>query len=155
MQKAKDSLKIQDIYLHKLVAECLDDFEPKYDPKLNTYKVQTMHFVEKSQLMQVDDEKILKVSVSLGVRWVEPEAEKESAASTAETQVKAFIEADFIAEYKMTAALTQKEIDAFAMSHASYHIWPYWRELLTNQTSRMYLPKVVLPTLQLAQNSKK
>ncbi|HKM37507.1 MAG TPA: hypothetical protein VJY83_07725 [Thiopseudomonas sp.] len=153
MQKAKDSLKIQDIYLHKLVAECLDDFEPKYDPKLNAYKVQTMRFVEKSQLMQVDGEKILKVSVSLGVRWIEPDTEKKSVTPAAEKQVKAFIEADFIAEYKMTAALTQKEIDAFAMSHASYHIWPYWRELLTNQTSRMYLPRVVLPTLQLAQNS--
>ena len=153
MQKAKDSLKIQDIYLHKLVAECLDGFEPKYDPKLNAYKVQTMHFVEKSQLMQVDGEKILKVSVSLGVRWIEPDTEKKSVTPAAEKQVKAFIEADFIAEYKMTADLTKKEIDAFAMSHASYHIWPYWRELLTNQTSRMYLPRVVLPTLQLAQNS--
>lgn len=145
MQKAKDSLKIQDIYLRKLVAECLDDFEPKYDPKLNTYQVQTMHFVEKSQLMQVDNEKILKVSVSLGVRWVEPEAEKESAASTAETQVKAFIEADFIAEYKMTAALTQKEIDAFAMSNASYHIWPYWREYVQSTCMRLGIKPIRVP----------
>ncbi|GLR64671.1 protein-export chaperone SecB [Marinospirillum insulare] len=143
MQKAKDSLKIQDIYLHKLTAECLGDFEPKYDPKLNTYKIQTMHLVEKSQLMQVDDEKILKVSVSLGVRWFDSEAE----------EVKALIEADFIAEYKMTETLSKKEIDAFAKNNVSYHIWPYWRELLTNQTNRMHLPKVVLQTIQLAQNS--
>ncbi len=143
MQKAKDSLKIQDIYLHKLVAECLDDFEPKYDPKLNTYKVQTMHFVEKSQLMQVDDEKILKVTVSLGVRWFDLEAE----------EVKAIIEADFIAEYKMTLELTQKEIEAFAKSNVSYHVWPYWRELLSSQASRMHLPKALLPTIQLAQKT--
>lgn len=65
------------------------------------------------------------------------------------------IEADFIAEYKMTETLSKEEIDAFAKNNVSYHIWPYWRELLTNQTSRMHLPKVVLQTIQLAQNSKK
>lgn len=139
MQKAKDSLKINDIYLHKLTAECFGGFEPKYDSKLSSYKIQTMHFVEKSQLMMVDEEKILKVTVSLGVRWFDSEAE----------QVKAMIEADFIAEYKMTLELTKKEIEAFAKSNVSYHIWPYWRELLTSQTSRMHLPKVILQTIQL------
>lgn len=143
MQKAKNSLKINDIYLRKLTAECLDGFEPKYDPKLSSYKIQTMHFVEKSQLMQVDEEKLLKVTVSLGVRWFDSEAEL----------VKAIIEADFIAEYKMTEDLTEKQINAFAKNNVSYHIWPYWRELLTSQTNRMHLPKVVLPTLQLATNS--
>lgn len=143
MQKAKDSLKINDIYLHKLTAECLGDFDPKYDPKLSSYKIQTMHLVEKSQLIQVDDEKILKVTVSLGVRWFDLEAE----------EVKAIIEADFIAEYKMTLELTQKEIEAFAKSNVSYHIWPYWRELLSSQASRMHLPKVVLATQQLAQKN--
>lgn len=143
MQKAKDSLKINDTYLHKLTAECLGDFDPKYDPKLSSYKIQTMHLVEKSQLIQVDDEKILKVTVSLGVRWFDLEAE----------EVKAIIEADFIAEYKMTLELTQKEIEAFAKSNVSYHIWPYWRELLSSQASRMHLPKVVLATQQLAQKN--
>ncbi len=143
MQKAKDSLKINDIYLHKLTAECLGDFDPKYDPKLSSYKIQTMHLVEKSQLIQVDDEKILKVTVSLGVRWFDLEAE----------EVKAIIEADFIAEYKMTLELTQKEIEAFAKSNVSYHVWPYWRELLSSQASRMHLPKVVLATQQLAQKN--
>ena len=143
MQKAKDSLKINDIYLHKLTAECLGDFDPKYDPKLSSYKIQTMHLVEKSQLIQVDDQKTLKVTVSLGVRWFDLEAE----------EVKAIIEADFIAEYKMTLELTQKEIEAFAKSNVSYHVWPYWRELLSSQASRMHLPKVVLATQQLAQKN--
>lgn len=143
MQKAKDSLRINDVYLHKLTAECLGDFDPKYDPKLSSYKIQTMHLVEKSQLIQVDDEKILKVTVSLGVRWFDLEAE----------EVKAIIEADFIAEYKMTLELTQKEIEAFAKSNVSYHVLPYWRELLSSQASRMHLPKVVLATQQLAQKN--
>lgn len=41
--------------------------------------------------------------------------------------IKAFVEADFIAEYQLTAELEQEAIDAFALKNASYHVWPYWR----------------------------
>jgi len=63
------------------------------------------------------------------------------------------IEAEFIAEYQMTdTTLEQSCIDEFSLKNVSYHIWPYWRELLGNQCARMYLPKLILPTVQLAHN---
>ena len=63
------------------------------------------------------------------------------------------IEAEFVAEYAMGEQLEKDCLDEFALRNASYHVWPYWRELLMSQCTRMHLPRLVMPTTQVAQNS--
>lgn len=151
LQKAIDNLQIRDVYLRNLQSECADDFDPKYADYENI-SVQMKHGVKKTELGTLNDqEEILRVHVELGVRWLEsasPEAQDSPS-------VCAFIEAEFVAEYSLKDSLETECIDEFALKNASYHIWPYWRELLMSQCLRMHLPKLVLPAMQLAHSKSK
>ncbi|PLY15327.1 MAG: preprotein translocase subunit SecB [Sedimenticola sp.] len=147
LQKAIDSLNIQDVYIRDQVASCIGDFDPKYAADMERLTVQQMHLVKQSNVVELEDDgRLLRVFVRLGARWVDPEEDSE------ELSVRALIEAEFIAEYQMSATLEQACIDEFSLKNASYHIWPYWRELLSNQCARMHLPRLILPAVQLAHN---
>jgi hypothetical protein len=140
LQRAIESLKIQDVYVRELTAKCLGDFDPKHAEELDSLIVQRMHVVRESQVAELSDgNHLLRVFVRLGARWVTPkEAEEPSA-------VRALIEAEFVAEYRLDEVLDEAAINAFALRNASFHVWPYWRELLSNQCIRMHLPKLTLP----------
>lgn len=147
LQRAIDCLQIQDVYLRDFTARCVDGFEPKYYNDYENLTFQTRHHVKKSNTVEVNDQlRVLRVFVNLGARWIEESTEGE------DVTVKAFIEAEFVAEYTMSEDLERVAVDAFSLQNVSYHVWPYWRELLHNQCSRMHLPQAVLPAVQLAQN---
>lgn len=146
LQKAINSLQIHDVYLRNFSAHCADDFEPKYHT-VEPLTFQTKHFVKQANVVELENaQRLLRIFIDLGARWVDESAQEE------EVSVKAFIEAEFVAEYSMPEPLEQASIDAFSLHNASYHVWPYWRELLNSQCTRMHLPRVVLSTVQLAQN---
>lgn len=147
LQKAIDNLQIQDVYLRDLVARCEGDFDPKYNADVESLVIQAKHHVKQSMVVELDgQEKILRVFVELGARWVDEKAQDEA------SSVKVLIEAEFIAEYTMKQMLEKASLDEFSLKNASYHVWPYWRELLSSQCDRMHLPRAVLPTVQLAHN---
>jgi len=146
LQKAIDSLQIHDVYVRDLVARCINDFDPKYDADLDALVVQTKHYVKQSMIVDVDENRLLRVFVDLGARWID-EAEKDESDS-----VKILIESAFVAEYVVQEELEEESIKEFSLKNASYHIWPYWRELLNNQCMRMHVPCIVLPTVQFADN---
>lgn len=105
------------------------------------------HLINRSEKVELgSEEHLLRVFVELGARWVDKSDSGEN------SSVQAYVEANFVAEYKMKNDLGQECIDEFALRNVSYHIWPYWRELLMSQCVRMHLPKLVLPALQLAHN---
>ena len=142
LQLAIETLHINDVYLKFTRAQCLDDFDPKFVDAQAELQVQQLHAVRRSEVIQVEgDGQLLRVYIRLGTRWIKP-------LENDEPEVKAFVEADFIAEYLMTAPLEQAAIDEFALKNASYHVWPYWREFLSSQYERMRLPRVVMPTTQ-------
>ena len=141
LQKAIENLKIQDVYLKSTQAQCEDDFDPK-STELDELLVQQMHSIRKSEVLKINENGLLvRIYVRLGTRWITPNDNEE-------LDVKAFVEADFIAEYQMTEELEQDCIDEFAQHNASFHVWPYWREFLSSQCERLHLPRVVLPTVQ-------
>ncbi|NKC13645.1 MAG: preprotein translocase subunit SecB [Gammaproteobacteria bacterium] len=147
LQKAIDNLNIQDVYVRDQIASCSAEFDPKYDPDIERLNVQQMHLVKQANVIEFDDQnRLLRVFVRLGARWVDQSEKSE------ELSVKALIEAEFTAEYEMTELLEEASIDEFCLKNVSYHVWPYWRELLSNQCARMHLPRLVLPTVQFAQN---
>lgn len=141
LQQAIDALAIQDVYVKSCQAQCADGFDPK-STELEALLVQQLHVVHRSELVDIDgDGQLARIYIRLGARWVSPEDENDP-------DIKAFVEADFIAEYQLTAELEQEALDAFALKNASYHVWPYWRELLSSQCERLRLPRVVLPAVQ-------
>lgn len=147
LQKAIDKVHIHDVYLRGSVAQCVNDFEPKYDPDIEKLEAQTKHIVKQAQIVKLDETQFLmRVFLELGVRWVDSSMADEA------QSIRAFVEAEFVAEYTMDEKLEQVCVDEYALKNASYHVWPYWRELLMSQCSRMYLPRYVLPAMQLAHN---
>ncbi|TRO82818.1 preprotein translocase subunit SecB [Desulfuromonas acetexigens] len=146
LQKAIDTLEIEDIYLREVTALCMEDFEPK-SADFDTLTFQARHFLKASSLVELDaGGYLLRVFVDLGARWVH-DSDNDAKASP-----RATIEAVFIAEYRMQERMDQAGIDAFCLQNVSGHVWPYWRELLNSQCLRMRLPRVTLPTVQLTQN---
>lgn len=146
LQKAIDNLEIQDVYLRDLQAHCQPDFDPKYNAGIESLEVQIKHLVKQSQLVTVDSQQMLQVFVELGARWFDENEQEEAKA------VKVLIEAEFVAEYLIKETLEKDSTDEFSLKNASYHIWPYWRELLTSQCARMRMPCVTVPAVQLAHN---
>jgi len=145
LQLAIDNLRIADVYPRHMLAACLNDFEPKYHPDLDSLTLQTLHSVARSTVVEVDHtQRMLRVFIEVGVRWVDENIED------AEKQVMASIEAEFVAEYEIKGQLQQESVDAFALRKASYHVWPYWRELLSSQCQRLNLPRLMLPARQLS-----
>lgn len=148
LQQAIDALSLRDIYQRNSVSICTDGFEPKYsDPEKLT--VQHMHQVRKSEMIFFEEEKlnVLRVFLSLGARWVETDQAQEP-----ENNIMARIESEFVSEYLVNEELSQEAIDEYCLKNSSYHVWPFWREFLMSQCTRMQLPKFVLPTMQLAHN---
>jgi hypothetical protein len=84
----------------------------------------------------------------MGIRWVVPQQPSEDE-QTAEPDIKAVIEGDFLAEYQFDEKLADDCIHEFADHNVSHHVWPYWREYVSSQSERLRLPRVVLPTVQL------
>lgn len=151
LQQAINNLNIRDVYLRDLRCGCFNGFDPKYAEKLDSLEVQTMHIVRRTEVVQLDSQESLlfRVFILFGTRWVDPQVDTEEHAT------QAMIEAEFVAEYAMSAKLEKDCLNEFALRNASYHVWPYWRELLMSQCGRMHLPRLVMPTTQVAQNSLK
>lgn len=158
LQQAIECLKIRDVAMRKTHALIADDYEPKYDPAIDDLAVQLMHVVRLGRVLEIEDGEqrlqVFQVYIDLGARWVRPEevVESELEKEGAEPAVLAQIEATFVSEYELTNELEKEALDAFALKNASYHVWPYWREYLSTQCTRMGLPKVVVPTVQFASN---
>lgn len=143
LQQAIDNLVINDVYLKASHARCVDEFDPKFANEAEDLLIQQMHSLRKTEVVKIEgDGELLRIFMSLGVRWVVAEDDVD------QPDIKAFIEGDFIAEYQINSSLDQASIDEFAAKNASYHVWPYWREFLSTQCERMRLPRVVLPAVQ-------
>ena len=141
LQQAIDTLVIQDVYVKSCEAQCVDDFDPK-STEVGELLVQQMHVVHRSELVDIDGGgTLVRIYIRLGARWVNSKEDSDP-------DIKAFVEADFIAEYQVSTELEQAAIDEFALKNASYHVWPYWREFLSVQCERLRLPRVVLPAVQ-------
>jgi len=148
-QKIIKCISIRDAYLHNSTSYTADDFNPKYSDEVKDLVVQFKHMVMSADIRELDQDgeniKIFFVYIDFGVRWI-------LFSGKSKKNIKAFIEATYVAEYKLEYDPDQKMLADFASKNASYHIWPYWREYITNQCVRMNLPKVILPIMQQAEN---
>lgn len=142
LQKAIDSLRIVDVYVQNVLAKSYEGFDPKRS-SFDNLVLQTKHFVKNYEEIEEVNTKnrFLRVYLEMGARWADESVPEDEG-------VRAVIEASFVAEYSIVAELEKESLDEFASVNASYHVWPYWRELLASQCDRMRLPRVMLPTVQ-------
>lgn len=56
----------------------------------------------------------------------------------------------FSAVYFMMEPVDEATLVEFGMRNATFHVWPYWRELLHSTTGRLRLPPTVLPMFKIA-----
>lgn len=150
LQRAIENLAIGDVYVVASEARHGPGFNPKDAHALEGLKSQTMHVARRSEVLETDktDQFLLRIVIGFGVRWVrEPE-------DGGDLEVKALIEADYVAEYLMNERLDQEAIETFALNNASYHVWPYWREFLASQSERLRMPRLILPMKQFPNNQK-
>ena len=149
LKKAIDSLSVLDVYMNSSKAYCAKDFDPKRF-NVNQLKYQFKHMVTGSQTALFEEElkgqALFKVFIDVGCRFVPQEdADK----GKEEPTVLAEIEATMVAEYLLSdVSLDEDSLKVFALENASFHIWPFWREYLTNMCNRMNLPKIAVPTFQ-------
>lgn len=155
LQLAIDALTIEDVSIRSVTVEMADGYDPKFDPDAEELDVQLKHVVSSFELIDVGNEEqsveLLRVFIDLGVRWVRPTvaAAGEDPDDLSESSNKvAAIEAVLIADYSMEHNPGEDALEQFAQQNASFHVWPYWREFVSNQCLRMNLPKLVLPTRQ-------
>ena len=153
LQLAIDALAIEDVSIRSMTADMADGYDPKFDPDAEVLDVQLKHVVSSFEIVDVGSEdqsvELLRVFIDLGVRWVraaarDPGEDPDDLSETA-NEVAA-IEAVMIADYSMEHSPGEDALEQFAHQNASFHVWPYWRELVSNQCLRMNLPKLVLPT---------
>ncbi len=156
LQRAKNGLQIEDVYQVLSSSHLAEGFDPKFDTRVNQLDLQLKHLVRRSYLIESQQEEktvlLFRVEIILGARFVfnEKAEQLEDKAS-----MVAQIEATYMADYKITdmrLRIDNEALDCFAVNNASYHVWPYWREFVSNQAQRMNLPKVILPVMQLAAN---
>lgn len=155
LQLAIEVLTIEDVSIRSSTAEIGDGYDPKFDPDAEGLAVQFKHVVSSYELVDIgsgeQSVKLLRVSIDLGVRWVRPgsrDAEEDPDDLSESANKVAAIEAVMIADYHMERNPGEEALQQFARQNASFHVWPYWREFVSNQCLRMNLPKLVLPTRQ-------
>jgi len=157
LQKAIDSLRINDVFLQRSESCLSEDFLPKFEKQFESYLEQLLYSVSQTSVVELTGEEgeklsVLHVTIECGVRWVDPEAESKTDSGDEERgedkSVKARVEGTLVAEYIITEEIEDDSIEEFAHKNAGFHVWPYWREYLSNQCSRMNLPKLVLPAVQ-------
>lgn len=147
LQKAIRNLRIADLYVRDLTCKCSGDFDPKYFD-MEAVFFQTKYVVTRSEVLQGDvKEQIFRVFVEVGAKWSQDAQQGDKSVIDL-----AWIEAEYIAEYIISDELEKDCLDEFALKNVSYHVWPYWRELLASQCERMRLPRTLLPMTQVAHN---
>tara|TARA_R110001592_G_scaffold11568_3_gene56920 strand:+ start:2095 stop:2586 length:492 start_codon:yes stop_codon:yes gene_type:complete len=152
LKKAQDCLTINDVFIRQSAAFLAEDYDPIYCNSELEPHLRYRHNVNRSEVLELtnsdhETKKVFRVFIDVGAQWIlsEDTTEEESSPS-------AQIEATLVAEYLITSEIEPDALAEFALHNASFHIWPYWREFLMNQCCRMNLPKITLPTMQLASN---
>lgn len=152
LRKAQDGLKLLDIQMHKFGGWVAKGYEPRASDD-EAVAFQTKRTVSGSSLLEITSSEgeasyIYRVDVEFGIRYIEPADDAED--KEPDPTILALIEAGYHIDYalKDTELKDNTEaLDVFATINAPHHAWSFWREYVDSQTSRMRLPKYILPML--------
>lgn len=157
LNKAIACLSISDVYVRDVRTRIAAEFDPKTAGQVMEvqFKFEPTRF-DKLDVVQ-DDKKIrmFRFHLNAGLRFLPADLSEEVAKNPAEVtkHIRAEILATFVAEYIAKCDDLEKEAASeFGKRNAGFHVWPYWRELAHNLSSRMRLPEVVMPMFRAGGN---
>lgn len=147
LERAKKALQFDDLFQSFATASIREGFDPKLSPVGDAVcRLQFKHQVIQSNVLEVmmndGPQVIFRVYIDVGIRLFYEENDVES--HDCDVQ----LEASYCLDYRITdqaLRADQEALDAFALQNASYHLWPFWREYVMSQCSRMNVPKIPLP----------
>jgi hypothetical protein len=102
--------------------------------------------VNSFDVKEAQDQKVVCFTFEAGVRWAS--REKQPVDDEEEQTVIARIECIIVGCYLMKSEVSEDALREFAVKNCGIHVWPYWREFLTNHCDRLRLPRVMLPITQ-------
>jgi hypothetical protein len=163
LKRAISALQITDVYLKSSSVNTMEHWDPKRED-FSRLKYQFLHVIDKSEIIDVeesegpDNDKVTSKSFFLVYMTLGSRVVDKNASDSDKKQAKepfAQIEGTFVAEYSISDDFDKSDeeaLKAFALSNASFHVWPYWREYLMSTCIRLNLPKIPLPVKQFAKS---
>lgn len=132
--KVASVVRIEDIYLSGCNSERRTDNLPE------DLKLQDRH-----EIIVIEEKPVTKtfyVKHCFGIRGITLDQESEA-------EVHFLIEAEFYLTYHLAKrrGVKKADIESFAHINSGVHAWPYWREFVQTQSSRMGLPSVMVGIL--------
>ncbi|WP_411360136.1 hypothetical protein [Pseudidiomarina sp. YC-516-91] len=143
LQNAIANLRINDVYFDKIDA-VVTDRTFNFDER--EFDIEHKFGVKEFELKDVKNEKVVCFSFEAGVRWVSRQNKIEG--SEQAQHVIARIECVIVGCYSLKQEVSEEGLREFAIKNCGIHVWPYWREFLTNHCDRLRLPRVMLPITQ-------
>jgi hypothetical protein len=80
----------------------------------------------------------LRILVGLGIRFT-------AISDDLDPPIYLEIEADFVAQYEVRAAISEEAIKAFATFNAVHNVWPFWRQHVYDVVNRGRLRHIDIP----------
>jgi hypothetical protein len=136
LKSAVGALKLKDIVLNEARFSRPTDMDQEA-PVLELVK-RAVEFKRVPATNQTPE--CLRVLVGLGIRYAAI-----SDAPVSERPIYLEIEADFVAQYELRAAITEDAIRAFASFNAVHNVWPFWRQHVYDIVNRGRLRPIDVP----------
>lgn len=143
LQNAIANLKINDVYIDKIDSFVLDR---SFNFDKNEFDIEHKFGVKAFELKESEDRKVVCFSFEAGVRWISRQGQAQEDGK--DHGPIARIECVIVGCYVMKKEVNENALREFAVKNCGIHVWPYWRELLTNHCDRLRLPRVMLPITQ-------
>ncbi len=162
LKVAIQALSISDVVLKSINAEISDSYEnelPGEGSELSLQHVFPRRLSTKIYLPtepEIHDHRKIVYEMLAGMRVLAPREGGFDGASPEEIEshVCATIRCVFLVSYEEvrieeTQFVNEEALDEFGKHNAPFNVWPYWREVAQSASSRMGLPRIVLPPFRL------
>src|SRR5680860_1409190 len=139
LEKALSALRVFEVRLRNANVWLVDELEPQY-LKNRALEVQGLRGVGKIKEIALkegeEDWWEYNFFYAAGARLVEKEKGDDPLVE---------IHATFNAIYRSREKLSQEAVKAFSQEHVGYHVWPYWREFVQSNCTRLGIAPIRIP----------
>lgn len=165
--EARKGLRPVDVYMRGCNVTVSNSFEHRghehdYDQQYRN-NVEQIAVLEPASETDPDEvSTFVRVQFQFGFRWgtkfsTKADEEVVDDASDSEPEDREFeemgrIEGTFVSEYSMEKPVSFEAIQEFALHHACYQAWPFWREFVVSMCSRLNVQKPSIPLIHLPHN---
>lgn len=148
------NVEFEDVYMVGSTSELAEDFNPKFNDGLDQLHVESLEYIDRSERyrdIEQEGQGLFRVFVIFGARWASKEAPGAPGDEVIDSEqddgrVLATIEASFVVEYSVSDDIDQEYLDSYVLQYSVAHAFPYWRDYLLGQCSKLRLNTARLPS---------